>query len=74
MFEQIIREAEGLSAEELEEVVRQLQAMVLVALEGPEQEPERCPYCDCVHIVKKGFDKVVRDGKVVEKAQRYLCT
>lgn len=74
MFEQIIREAEGLSAEELEEVVRQLQAMVLVALEGPEQEPERCPYCDCVHIVKKGFDKVVRDGKVVEKVQRYLCT
>jgi len=73
MYEQIMREAEGLSAEELGEVIGRLQALVLTALEGPEQEPDVCPHCGCTHIVRKGLDKRFEGGVVVESLQRWKC-
>ena len=73
MFEEIMRDVEGLSAEELEEVIARLQGLVLEALEGPDCEPDTCPWCGSAHFVRKGFDKVFEGGVVVEKTQRYLC-
>ena len=73
MFDDVMRDVEGLSAEELEEVIARLQGLVLEALEGPDCEPDTCPWCGSAHFVRKGFDKVFEGGVVVEKTQRYLC-
>jgi transposase-like protein len=69
----MLREFEGMTADELREVVEALQAMVVRAAAGPEAEPGECPHCECGRFVKSGRDKRWRGGKVVESTQRYKC-
>ena len=74
MFVDDIREAaSGLTPEELREAIDALQAMVVRALVGPDDEPAVCPRCGCDRFVRDGFDKKYSCGRVVEKLQRYEC-
>ena len=69
----VLRGLEGMTADELGEVIRALQAMVVRAKAGPAEEPEACPHCGCPRFVRDGRDKRWRDGVVVESVQRYEC-
>jgi transposase-like protein len=74
VFVDDIREAaSGLTADELRRAIEELQAMVVRALAGPDEEPTACPRCGCTVFVRDGFDKKYSCGRLVEKLQRYEC-
>lgn len=73
LADEMLRELEGMTADELREVAEALQAMVVRALAAPSAEPDECPRCACRSFVRCGVDKRWRDGRVVERTQRYEC-